>query len=413
MDSELIATLRNPNYAKLLSGQVIAAFGDRINQTAILSIIINKLGSPGKYSADIMFWAILPAVVLGLFAIALIDRWNRQKVMIISDVGRALLVLSLPVLLVTIHHHYVIYSIVFLVGVFSAIFAPCRLAIMPNIMPQKLLMSANAVSSQAGTIGSLAIMPVAAWMIAKWGQNVCFGINAVTFLVSACFVWSLRVQPSEEAAPKQKPHPIEDFQTGLRYIWNSKPILFYVIFFALIQALVALFFPIFFEYTVQILGETEKGAVNLFLAVAVGMISGGIALTVLHKIREHFFLPMFMMIAAGLNLIFLSRIYETWKAAGLLFGVGASAIMIMVPLDTYLQKHVPDQLRGRVFTARGVLVGIVMLVCLQLSKALIFRLGALGALHWLGVGACLCAIMSALLVPWFRNSTPPLESQRI
>ena len=168
--------MRHPNYAKLLTGQVVAAFGDRINQIAILNIVIGT-GHTSKYSADIMFWATLPAVVLGPFAVALIDRWNRRKTMFTSDMARAILVMSIPILMIYIHHHYVIYFLVFLLGIFSALFGACRLAIMPSLIPQNFLMSANAISSQAGNIGTLVAVPLGTGIVSSFGQNTSFLIK--------------------------------------------------------------------------------------------------------------------------------------------------------------------------------------------------------------------------------------------
>ncbi len=392
------SVLRNPNFQKLLSGQVIAAFGDRINQTALLSIVVYVMGNTAKHSADIMFWAILPTIPLGMFAVALIDRWDRRKTMMASDIARATLALALPLLMYFIHHHYVIYAVVFLSGTFSALFAPCRLAIMPNLVPRQSLLAANAISSQAGTVATLAAMPIGGWIVENLGRNTSFVINAFTYLVSAVFIWYLHPsrEHTEVSPVSCEHHPVKDFQDGFRFIRERRPVLFYVIFTGAMNCLVAIFFVCFLSYGVDVLGQTVGGTNLLFGALGLGMAGGAIWLGRHPAISERFSWPMMMMGCAGIGMLLLSRVYHPWLSAAVLFAIGFCAVMVMVPVDTYLQKHVPDAFRGRVFVARGVLVGLAFLLSLQFSKAIIFHLGALQTLQILGAASMLLGFMSIL-----------------
>ena len=308
--SVFIATLRNPNYAKLLTGQVIAAFGDRINQTALLSIIVYETHQIIKHSADIMFWAVMPSVALGLFAVALIDRWNRQKTMVVSDTVRAILAASLPVLWFYMPHHYTIYTIAFLIGTFGALFAPCRLAIIPNLVPPELLMSANAIASQAGTVATLIAMPISGWIVESFGRNMSFSINAITYLISAMFV--LRLKPfgnTLAATPSievHRSHPLDDFRSGIKYIWKTPSILFYVVFTGVTQCLVAIFFVCFLGYGVDVISQKTDQKILittlLFGALGAGMVIGALWLGRYSKLAERFLWPMIMMGCAGVGI---------------------------------------------------------------------------------------------------------------
>lgn len=391
--------LKSLNYRKLLSGQVIAAFGDRINQTALLSIVVYEMGNTAKYSADIMFWAILPTVPLGVFAVALIDRWDRQRTMISSDIGRAILALALPLFWSLFPYHYVIYVIVFLSGAFGALFAPCRLAIMPNLVPRPSLLAANAISSQAGTVATLAAMPIGGWIVENLGRNTSFIINAVTYLISAMFIWHLRpIQDAYiSAARPASQHPLLDFRTGFDYIRKTPPVWFYVLFTGIVNCLVAIFFVCFLSYGVDVLGQTVGGTNLLFGSMGLGMAGGAIWLGRHSAISERFSWPMTMLACSGVGMLLLSRIYNPWPASLVLAAIGFCAVMVMVPVDTYLQKNVPDAFRGRVFVARGVLVGIAFLGSLQFSKTILFHLGALDTLRVLGILSLVLGFMGNLI----------------
>jgi len=396
--SQFFVTLSHPNYAKLLVGQVIAACGDRLYQTALLSIAFLK-GNTAKYSADILFWTVLPAVLLSPFAVALIDRFDRRRAMLTSDLGRAALVAIFPLLSMLISHHYLIYAIAFLLGSFGALFVPCRLAIMPNLGPRELLMSANAITSQAGTVATLIAMPVAGWLVDHWGVHPSFYINSLTFLCSAILIWLLRPTVSVEKISRTEFNPWKDFLEGFRHIWEKKGVLCYVLFTGLTQCLVAVFFVCFLSYGKEVVGLHLKDKVFvttlLFLALGVGMMFGVLWLTCFPKRAERFMFPMFMLAAAGLGIFLLGFVTHSWLAASLLALVGFPALLTMAPVDTFLQKNVPDELRGRVFAARGILVGAAFLTSLQFSKGIIHHLGILHTFHFIGGMCMLVGLLTA------------------
>jgi MFS family permease len=396
--SQFVTTLRHPNYAKLLIGQVIAAFGDRIYQTALLSFAVLK-GNTSKYSADIMFWTILPSILLSPFTVALIDRLDRRRAMLASDIGRAFLVGVLPFMMALISHHYLIYAFAFLLGSFGALFAPCRLAIIPNLGPRELLMSANAITSQAGTVATLIAMPIAGWIVDHWGTKPSFFINSLTFLASAFSIWLLRPTSNISQQTRTLIDPWGDFQKGFQYIWNNRSVFVYVLFTGLTQCLVAIFFVCFLSYGTEVVGHdsNEKIFVTtlLFLAIGVGMAIGVLWLTCFSKLAERFIFPILMLSVAGIGIFALGFVVHPWIAAGILVCIGFPALLSMAPVDAFLQKNVPDEIRGRVFAARGILVGAAFLSSLQFSKGIIHQLGIPHTLNLLGAASIVCGIFTA------------------
>lgn len=398
--ADLLATVKDRNFSKLLAGQMIAAAGDRINQAALLSIVVYLWGNTAKYSADLMFWAALPRPIFSLFAIAIIDRLNMKHAMVFSDLARAVLAASIPLVMLLIHHHYSIYAVVFLIGVFSALFLPCKLAIMPNLLERKLLMSANAISSQAGAFATLLSMPIAGWIAENMGRNTSFLINAMTYLCSAYFVWNLRpsVEPRSNNVPVEhrKVEPLREFTEGLKFMGNDASVVFYVVLSGCIYFLSGVFMVCFLSYSVDILGQTVGGTNLLFAALGVGMIAGALGLVYAGKKAESFVFPLLMMLPVGAGFYLLSFIYVPWGSAPILFMTGMCAIMVQVPIDTFLQRRVGGDFRGRVFAAKGVLEGVAFLLSLQLSKSFIYHLGSLSVLKWLGVSAATVGVLMLL-----------------
>ncbi len=410
--SLLVAALRQRNFAWLLSGQVIAAFGDRINQAALLSVIIYVTGDTAKYSADIIFWGALPMVALGPFAMALVDRWNRRRTMVASDMGRAVLAALLPLLMWVFPHHYTIYTVVFLIGAFTALFTPCRMAILPSLVEPHLLTPAHAIASQAGTVAALVAMPISGWIVENCGRTPSFLVNAVTYLVSAIFILRLRLRPMAMVRKTAMPsasgvwrRAFKDLADGVLYVGLNREVLVQVIFYSVIQCLVAFFIVGFLGYAVDVLGQTVGGTYLLFGTMGVGMAAGAVWMGCRPHIAEWNLLPLFMLVVAGAGVGLLGWIYTPWVAAPVLAMIGVAAVMVLVPIDTFLQRHVSDEYRGRVFAARGILSGAVFLASLQFSKGIIHQLGISQTLKLLGVGAILFGLITAVMARRCRTRT--------
>jgi MFS transporter, DHA3 family, macrolide efflux protein len=396
--SMFITTVRNANFSKLVTAQIISAIGDRINYAALLGFVVYMWGETAKHTANIMFWNTLPRPLVALFAAAMIDRWNRKNTLITSDVARAGVVALIPVALLVSNHYYSVYAMVFVVGVFSAIFVPARQAIMPNLVPSEMLMAANAMTSQAGMIFGLLSMVVAGWLVENLGVNSSFMINAVTYLASAWFLWQLKPSGSPVPAAKAAASaPIDDrpkaglnraatdFKDGLTYILSHRAVCAFIIFSSVIYFLMGFFAVSFFTYTVDILGQTVGGTHLLFAILGVGMVVGA-AILISKSSRElHFLLPVVMLMAAGVSLWVLSVVFDPWQAAPVLFCIGFCAVMVQVPIDTFIQRNVPDELRGRAFAVKSFFESASFLISLQFSKAFIYHLGVLGVLKGMGI----------------------------
>lgn len=104
-----------------------------------------------------------------------------------------------------------------------------------------------------------------------------------------------------------------------------------------------------------------------------------------------------MMGVCGAGMWALTLVFNPWAAAPILGVIGCGVVMVLAPMDTFLQRRVPDQFRGRVFAVRGIFWGVAFLVALQFSKAILFHLGALGTLRALALGSVAAGLLFARL----------------
>ena len=142
--------------------------------------------------------------------------------------------------------------------------------------------------------------------------------------------------------------------------------------------------------------------------LALGMGAGAVLLVLKPRLGDYSRLPTLALAGAGLLIWRMSQGGSSHFVAVLLFGVGFCGILSLIPNDTYLQHHVPDQVRGRVFVVRGFFGSVIWLFSLQLVKSAVHHMGLVWVLAWLGLGSVvMAAIFGFLPAPRERTAASP------
>ena len=195
----------NVNFRRLWMGNLVSLLGDWFNTIALYTLVLqltaaegaDQAGSPlalaGVFVVKMLPWA-LASPVAGL----IVDRVNRRRLMIGTDVARAIVVLGflfidepgeLPVL----------YVLIALQVIFGAAFQPAKSASIPNIVSGRELLTANALSAATWSV-MLAVGAAAGGFATEWlGIRAVFLLDSLTYLVSAWFVY--RTSIPQDTAP--------------------------------------------------------------------------------------------------------------------------------------------------------------------------------------------------------------------
>ena len=238
----------NADFRRLWSGQVVSEIGDWLNNIAVLALTIQLAGA-GREGRAIALYAIarhLPLFLFGPVAVVVVDRVDRRRVMIASDIARALLALGF-----LLARTSATLPVIYLVGAslfsISAFFNVAKRAAIPNIVKgADQLLTANSLSSST-TAATIAIGSALGGIVATVvGRDVVFILNAVTFLISAEMIRRIRAQTRQTnglkiekqasaettGATKGRPRSVHvgarlgsafrrmlnDFREGLRYV---------------------------------------------------------------------------------------------------------------------------------------------------------------------------------------------------
>ncbi len=174
----------NGSFSALWVGQLISLFGDRIHQVALTALVYATTGSPVAAGLS-FFFAALPNLFLSPLAGTFVDRWDRKEVLIVSDILRAAVVLLIPI--AAIVNVVLVYPLIFLVTSISIFFRPARVAILPQLVEDDELVTANSALWIGETIADVLSFPIAGLFVVFLGSALplAFWLDAATYLASA------------------------------------------------------------------------------------------------------------------------------------------------------------------------------------------------------------------------------------
>lgn len=423
------------DFRNLWFGQIISSIGDRFYQFALLSIIFGMEAGQktGPEAARILFFSLLPAVVFGPFLGILCDCFDRKKIMIVSDLVRAALVLAIPAVWIHTGSLAGVYGILFLMGTMSAAFIPARQSALPALVEPKELVVANSLAAAVGVIANCVGVTLStiftALFPASTGAYSGFVINSLALVASAVFLWKIRV----DLKPLRHEHPFEsvwgELKFGLNTIIGDRLILTLTALFGLFAFILGLFVPIVLAFlsatgginyegwrelvshaagTIEMMGfrrpniQIENLALGILTAaMAVGLGSGIILVAKKKKISHASILPYFCFFMIGLLFCGMARTDSYTALFVIVILLGLFTGGVVVPIDTRLQMHVPDKLRGRVFSARQMVFNSLLLIAqLFLMGGTLFSLyGPANLLLGLGILTLCISVLAFIITP--------------
>ncbi len=261
---------RNPNFVHLWGAATISTFGSLVTRTALPFAAILLLDATPASLSVLMIAELLPAFLVGLIAGAWVDRLRRRPVMIATDLGRALLLLTIPVAAFAgVLGFGQLYVVAALGSILSVFFDVAYQSFLPSIVRNDDLIEANSKISAAGSVAEAAAFSSGGWLVQLLTAPVAILIDAATFIVSAGLVARMREPEAEAAESDTEVAPntiIEEVREGLRAVWHE-PILRGMIAAGMAQNLAfGLIGTVFLLYVNQEIGF-DPGILGLIFAV--------------------------------------------------------------------------------------------------------------------------------------------------
>ena len=358
----------NRNVFNLWMGQVISQAGDSIYEMAMTWLLLELTGS-NAVTGLIAMSAYLPMLLFGLYSGAIVDRFDRRRLMLISDILRAGIVLIIPLLYwLDGLSGLAIGLVTFVLASFNALFLPARDAIVGELAEPRKRIIANSMIQTAWTY-ALFLGPVIAGILLAIitffqsdGQPEIhlFTADAFTFLLSFYFIYKITLAPKPEVktdSPMSFGQQGKDVWQGLLYAWKDKRIFALLLvtaadnIFLMGPALIGA--PIFIR---EILHQELQSYAFIQVAYAIGMVAGTI---LLNRYRTYF--KSGHILIAGIILDGLTFFPLLWvkTLAGMFITIVIHAMaipMIIVIRPTVVQDIVPREMQGRIFSMVSIAV---------------------------------------------------------
>jgi MFS family permease len=329
----------------LWSGQLISSIGTQVSQLAFPLLVLAITFSPAE-AGIVGALRGLPFALLCLPAGALVDRWDRRKVMLLCDTGRAIALGSILVALWLGHLSFIQLSLVALVeGILFTFFSLSEAACLPRVVSQEQLPAATA-QNQAIDSTSWLLGPLLGGLLYGLGRTVPFLLDAISYVCSVLSLFFMRTKFQE--ARTQTPRQIwKEIGEGLVWVWHSPVLRFLAILYWGLgtpvygYALILIILAQGLHATAFLIGA-------IFASSGIGSIVGSFLATPLQK-----------RITFGRLIIWSAWIWAiTWFAFALapnplILGVAVAMSFIIVPIFNATQLSyrlivTPDHLQGRV-----------------------------------------------------------------
>jgi MFS family permease len=346
----------NGSFSALQTGQVISLLGDRVNQVALAALVYGTTNSAIAGSLTFVA-ATLPNLLFGPLAGVLVDRWDQKRVLIASDLIRAGIVVLIPAGVAV--NVVLAYPLVFLLTTVSIFFRPARVAVLPRVVHEDELQTANAATWLNETLADVVGYPFAGLFVAFLGTALplAFWLDSVSYVASALLVLTVVIPPVVRSVGALDPVPgwtgiRGDLTAGWRFL-RHEPVLLANTMQAIVAQLTAgatiALTPMYAKVVLR-LGSLDWTAAYAFLetALGIGNLLGGFVIGLLGAKVAKGRMVIGGYVVYGLAVVGLGLTTNLPLALGLAFAMGVSNMVFIIPTQTLFQERTPGDMIGRV-----------------------------------------------------------------
>ena len=346
----ILRPLRVRDFAFLWIGLTVSFIGDGVYIIAIAWQTYDLANSPSALAAVGIAWS-LPQVVLLLITGVLSDRVDRRLLMIAGDAIRGVAIATIGIMSIggTLTMTSLI-SLVVVYGVGQALFGPAFSSIVPQVVPQDLLVEANSLGQFVRPISWTLIGPlVGGALVAGFGTGWAFVADAATFAFSGVMVGLMRTRP-QAREEDERTSPWADLKEGLRYVRRTT-----WLWVGMVTGLVSLLavwgpWEVLVPYVVR--NDLDGSAADLglvFGAGGLGSVTVALAMGQRGRLPRRAVTVLYLTWAVGMLMTAgFGLVSAVWQAMCVAFVSESCITALVVIWFTLLQRLVPGHLLGRV-----------------------------------------------------------------
>ena len=382
--------LRSPDFRRLFVIRLVSQSADGLFQSALVASVVF---SPDRQSTTTGFAIAtliisLPFSILGPFTGVFIDRWSRRKILVIAPVLRTALVgLALFDPQTAAVPFYV--GALWVLSV-NRFYLATAVAIVPRLVPTEDLLIANSISIVGGTVALLAGVFVGGWMADLADDAIVIGLAGAQWLLASAIAARITTPLVPHRLPQSPVRDelrrvVHEFADGVSRLVRTPRALGPIVSITLDQMGQGIVLVLSLFVFRDRFDEGVASFSNLIGAGGVGVLVG---ILTIGKLEERFAKERIVagsFFLGGLVLLAVSTSITGWSVLLAAFAIGLTFAWKKIPVDTLVQKAVPDGYRGRVFAVYDVAYNMSRLAAAFLAIPMLPRLGEAWSVAIIGV----------------------------
>ena len=414
----VLRSLRHRPFALLWTGQTTSRLGDSLYRIALSWWVLEKTGSAVAMGTVLVFSQV-PMLIFLLIGGVVVDRLPRIRIMFSSDVLSGLVITFVAVFswlnLLEIWHIYIA-SIIF--GFVEAFFFPAYQAVIPQITPSELLVSANSLNGLSQRVTGIVGPALGAALVAAGGTSLTFGLDALSFFISAlCVLPMLRsnldkVQGEENASETGKiqrsakdalTQGFKELIDGFKLVKTLPWIWITILLFGFVNIMEASPRAVAMPFLIkEDLGADVKLLGILGSAASLGFVVGMVWLGQYVRLHRRGLLGYLSVVGTGAALLpFAFKLPIPILIASMFISGMSTSVFALIWTHT-LQEMVPGKMLGRVYSIDALGSFVLLPIGFSLSGWATDRFGAPNVFLIGGIGTIMLALLG-LLHPAIRK----------
>ena len=430
-ETSAAAVFRNRPFLLLWLSQLATQVGGNMVLYGLTILVFDETGSKSAVSLLILTF-LVPAVLFSALAGVYVDRFDRRKVLVITNLARAVLFL---VLALFDSNMLAVFSLNIAISIATTFFAPAELSMIPRVVPRPQLTAANGIfmltMNAAFAIGFALLGPI---LVIAANPTALIVVVAVLYLVAAGFCWTLPAAPPGPAVHDGAIHEaeeaagsfVEQLREGIAYVRANPVVNWALLYLGIAASIVGVLGVLGPGFAEDVLGLRPQDFVVVVMPLGVGVVIGALGVNALRGqvSRRRLIETGLIVLGVCLALIAIAgpiaqflrdvddrvpgpdmsrfvSVLSVVVAIALVAGIAYAATAI--PAQTELQEEIPSTVRGRVFGILNMLVSVGSFLPIILVGPISDAVGTIPVL--LAAASVIVAVGVASLVA--RSSPPP------
>lgn len=424
--------LRIPAFRNLWLGQAISQFGDAFYYV-VFAFMVERITHDIKWVGVVGAMETIPYLLFSAHAGVLADRFDRKRIMLLSDLASAAILVLFGFWLIfdSAPNGIILATVPFLLSAVRVFFMPAKGAALPALVETEHLQAANAFSMMTQSLMPMLGLAMSASVLGVLYKAfpdsfflACVAVNLVSFLGSAFFIAQLpKILPDRKDLHEFK--ALDDFKKGYAFIRGRRDLMVFMTLLTGFRLTVAPYFIVFvatnkhwFDGTPQtlswlelsffagmvislpIVGRLKLKRPGMAFSLGLGYVAVAVSLLAFVPYVQPW-APDLKILGYGVGFWF----FTTWN-----FSAGLAVPAADVPITTYMQLSVPDEFRGRVNSVINMIATGVMPIGMAIGGIMVDKVGLMASYFIMGAGMIISAL-GGLLDRTYRNITMPVAAE--